>query len=79
MGKPRCETCRFWESAEPAADESTDGWCHRHPPIPFHFPGAREMGQASYSPVFPLTAFDDWCGEWAAVRATEGNPEEKGR
>lgn len=52
--QPRCETCRFWEDHQPFT-----GRCHRYPPTPLR--GGTGFG--------PLTAADDWCGEWAAREA----------
>lgn len=55
MSERRCATCRFWEDHQPFT-----GRCHRYPPTPMR--GGTGFG--------PLTAADDWCGEWQPQEVT---------
>lgn len=66
-----CETCRFWQDADPTETEKDrsigseySGWCKRHAPRPLIVIGARDEGLASEHVVWPLTIFRDWCGEF---------------
>ena len=51
---PMCLTCAFFKS-----DNKTEiGECHRYPPISL----PEDDGGLSFS--FPITAADEWCGEF---------------
>lgn len=59
---PTCATCRFYES-----HPGFTGRCHRYPPTPLR--GGTGFG--------PLTAPEDWCGEWRTnepERNTDSEP-----
>lgn len=63
----RCETCRFWEDAdptEPVKRLDDAGWCHRHAPMPLIVIGSHEGGRSSEQVILPLTRRYYWCGEW---------------
>lgn len=46
-----CRNCRFWEPA----DEDEVGECRRRSPRP---------GDEQRPAWWPITADEDWCGEW---------------
>jgi hypothetical protein len=52
---PSCRRCRYWENADPDHDETGD--CVRNPPV------ARLDGELPTA-VFPVTQFDQRCGEF---------------
>jgi hypothetical protein len=64
MSRPEdklCENCVYWEALE--GPRETLGSCHRHAPMPvLHdaWPDTKPARDAWW----PLTAPDDWCGEW---------------
>ena len=63
MAVQTCGLCRYWYVTDRGADDQR---CRRFPPTfaseffkerPYPHPAAG---------VWPVTAYDDWCGEWAA-------------
>lgn len=50
---PACQSCSFFD-IEPKEDL---GLCRRYPPILVNVEG-------DYESTFPVTARDDWCGEF---------------
>lgn len=68
----RCGTCRFW-----VAESST---CHRHAPVVPARPLTHRQSEAVTPPPhlsarWPLTAENEWCGEWAPRTESNKNPE----
>jgi|GEM_PF-1498871 len=70
----RCGTCRFW-----APDSSA---CHRRAPsvVPIlPLTPQRQSETATLSPqasaTWPITAENEWCGEWAPRSETQKQPE----
>lgn len=69
-----CATCRYWGGhAVRTSDEK--GPCRRRSPTPFKADHPVNDIHAEW----PMTAFDDWCGEWeedthltSALSATRG-------
>jgi hypothetical protein len=58
MERPTCNTCAYW-SGRP---DSSDGGCRRKSPNSFH--EAASMIETELPMAFwPVTDFDDWCGE----------------
>lgn len=60
----RCETCRFWGFLRQTEPHVEIGECRRHAPKATTYDLAnawtnRPVGRADW----PLTMFDDWCGE----------------
>ena len=61
QGNEQCESCRYWKIAEHTEafgerGARGAGRCRRHPPT--------TTGKFHHEDRFPLTAFDDWCGEY---------------
>ncbi len=52
-----CSQCKFWNAS--TADE---GECRRQPPQAISF---RVGDDLKFETRFPVTASDDWCGEFA--------------
>lgn len=53
MNNERCETCKFW-----VLRLDHLGLCRRNAPVVVR-PGEKDM-----LPRWPITASDDWCGEY---------------
>ena len=63
--KPRCETCRYWQSSinmGPWPDHKPARDCKRFPPTGLWgaIDSAKEYGIGKSL----MTFHDDWCGEW---------------
>jgi hypothetical protein len=57
-----CEACRFWRTL-PDDDEETFGQCRRSAPSPVY----RKLEDIGAEPSYgqwPLTYYEDWCGEF---------------
>lgn len=52
-----CNQCKFWK-----ATEANQGQCRRQPPQAISF---RIGDDLKFETRFPVTASDDWCGEFA--------------
>jgi hypothetical protein len=60
----KCENCKYWKElgkAEFEGGNKKSGQCRRHPPGRFT---SDKITKASYMRRFPLSAVDDWCGEY---------------
>lgn len=54
----KCSQCKFWFRDQTL---TTLGECHRRSPTII---GKDEKAGVDEFRVWPITAFDDWCGEW---------------
>lgn len=54
-----CEACAYWNSMEEGAGE-----CRRHAPQTITFEVDDEV---KFESMFPVTAADDWCGDFEKV------------
>jgi hypothetical protein len=61
-----CRTCVWWK---PRDKES--GNCHRNAPLP------PPNGQALDRVHWPITMYDDYCGDWAAPPVSNNLEEKK--
>lgn len=52
-----CENCAYWNALE-----DTTGECRRHAPQTIAFEVDEEV---KFESMFPLTASDDWCGDFS--------------
>ena len=75
----QCSGCRFWLNWD--SEMTNLGECHRFPPRMATVPRADAEGEsaATVRPAdggWPLTAPDDWCGEFQRIppRAAETRP-----
>lgn len=57
-----CASCRFWDREDP---DDADGACRRHAPT---------RGKGSAAGIWPITAYDDWCGEHQSRKAEPEQP-----
>lgn len=53
-----CEQCAYWN-----AIEDSHGECRRHAPQTIAFEVDEEV---KFESMFPVTAGDDWCGDFSA-------------
>ena len=60
-----CDNCRFWRGGD---DPVELGHCHRHAPPAVTQEKPNEDAR-EYLGEWPVTVFDDWCGEWEASRS----------
>jgi hypothetical protein len=65
-----CGRCLWWKGE--ASDVNVPGECHRHAPAPKPATQPEEKVDWGYHVVWPLTFFDDFCGDFrpAAPAAT---------
>jgi len=65
--KSTCETCRFWDGRKWAGGVWQAQACRRHAPIA---PSEQKYFTETDGPQdythrrFPITNFDDWCGDY---------------
>ena len=57
-----CETCRYHDYD--AVDDDKVGLCKRYAPRPGYNDPKVRMTNPFIVPFWPITAVDDWCGEW---------------
>lgn len=72
----QCKTCRFWFNYDPGTVDNPPefGYCRRYPPIidpamclTDH---SDTQGVAFAATRFPVTYFEEWCGEWQSKKNT---------
>ncbi len=61
----RCRTCCWWDLFH-----TQQGLCRKNPPT------FREIPLADPLISFPVTNWDDWCGQWASTRGWVSPQEE---
>lgn len=70
-----CPNCNFWEGIGPKPFAS--GECHRHAPAPAPLSildiKMNEKRDPDYVAIWPVTASEDWCGDWEAEERTFGD------
>jgi hypothetical protein len=62
---PTCETCRFWNTPDKdhRAAPGPRQRCHRRAPVVVVVP--QPYGPDKPTAMFPFTAREDWCGDYA--------------
>jgi len=71
---PKCSNCRFWR-----IDNQEKGECHRSPPVllgeviidamvRYRVADAYEASRSVDASRWPVTAHDDWCGEYRMAK-----------
>ncbi len=63
MADQKCGTCQFWHTTDAAVGNQT---CRRFPPFVVSEMFKHQPLPAPEAGVWPVTSYDDWCGEWAA-------------
>lgn len=67
-GDLTCGGCAFWHPI----DGQPYGKCRRHAPRPLMFPPSHWRAREPVCvPLWPATAPDDWCAEYAAPAADD--------
>lgn len=64
MTERRCDSCLHWLPDPEAFPGEPGGQCRRHAPRPVLLALVREGAEVDDVVLWPVTAGDDWCGEW---------------
>lgn len=68
-----CATCRYYDPNPVEGGDGDQGRCRRNPPEVAHRSDAELACEAEYIGEWPLTRYDDWCGEHAPKDQEQGD------
>lgn len=62
-----CQRCKWWDDRHIAKGGATI--CRRHAPRPKTTRSEEDPDTGVGTSYWPITEYDDWCGEWEAANA----------